>query len=141
MLLVTPLLDVPLTLHQNRQTAGLFVVRDRVVEPQGRRIGPRGILEGKHAIVFDGIEQAKGLFEIGFRFPGEAYDDVGSEADFAARGLYPGDALEILLARVEALHGIEHTARAALYGKVYVVAEGGNGLDGVDDVFAKITRM
>ena len=54
---------------------------------------------------------------------------------------HPRDAFEVLLAGVEALHGVEHARGAALHGQVHVVAKGRYGVDGVHDVAAEVARV
>src|SRR5712692_866660 len=141
MSLVPPPLDLALLFLQNREAACLFLVRNGVFELQRRRVGPRRILEAEDAVVFDFIEQQKGLLEIGLSLPGEAHDDIGGNADLTLCRLHPRDALEILISRVETLHRVQHAGRAALDGQVDVIAEGGDGIDGCNDVTAKISGM
>ena len=52
-----------------------------------------------------------------------------------------GNFFEVLLASVRALHGAENTRRARLHGQMHVVAQGRDGIDGVDDIGAEIARV
>src|SRR6185369_3418884 len=76
-----------------------------------------------------------------FRLARKADDDVASDGNVALDGLHPRDTLEILFARVETLHRVEHTRGPALDGKMDVVAESRVLVDCIDNVLAKIPRM
>jgi len=49
--------------------------------------------------------------------PGKPTMNVAGDADRAFGGLHPGDAFEILIAAVEALHGGQDAVRSALHGQ------------------------
>src|SRR5437879_11297024 len=139
--LITTFLDISLALHQNRETTRFLVIGNGIVQIQSRRIRTRGILEREHSVVFDVVEQAKGLLKFGLGLARETDDDIGGQADFAPGGFYPGNPLEVLLPGVETLHGVEHARGAALYGKVHVVAESGHGLDGLHNILTEVSGM
>src|SRR5262249_48637444 len=98
-------------------------------------------LERKYAVKFDSIQQRKGLFEIHLALPGKADNDVGGNTDLPSRGFHPGNPLQVLLAGVEPLHYVKHAGRTALYGKMYMIAKGWHGIDGLDDVAPEVTGM
>ena len=56
-------------------------------------------------------------------------------------GLRPGDALEVPVAGVLALHGLEDGGAAGLDGEMDVIAEGRDGVDCVDDVFGEVAGV
>src|ERR1051325_6399731 len=133
--------DLALALVQDVQADGLFLFGDAVDIRQSRSVGPRRILEGEGAVVADFVHESDGLFEVAIGLTGEADDDVGGDGNMTARALDPGDALEVFVARVETLHQVEDVGGAALHGQMHVVAEGGNGIDGIDDVLAEIAGV
>src|SRR5207248_10045877 len=106
-----------------RQSPRFLGVWDWIFELERRRIGTGRVLESEDAVILDFIEQRKGFLELCLRLAGEADDDVSCDADFPLRSFHPSDALEVLLASVKALHGIEHASRAGLDLQVNVVAE------------------
>jgi len=134
-------LDFALTIHQYREAAGLFGIRNSIFEANGRCVWPRRIFEGEDAVILYVIQERQSLSEISFRLSGEPYDDIRSKADLTARGLHPGNAFEILLARVETLHGIQHSRRPALHRQVDVIAQRGRGIDRIHDWFHKVPRV
>src|SRR5262249_49417185 len=138
---VSGALNFALSLLQHDQAAGFFLVGDGVGALERRGIGTRRVLKGEHTVVADFVEQRKSLFEVGFGFAGKSDDDVGSEADVAPGGLHPGNALKVLFAVVEPLHGIEDAGGAALDGQMDVVAKGRMGVDGMHDIAAEIAGM
>src|SRR5579872_912377 len=115
MLLVSALLDLALFFQQSCQTPRLLFVGNCIIHFDRWRIWTRRILEGKHGVVLDFIEQRKRLLKIFFRLSGKTNDHVTGNADLAPRRLHPGNSLEILLAIVKPLHGIEHASRSALH--------------------------
>ena len=104
-------------------------------------IGARGKLECVDAVVLRGVEQAESVGEIFVGFAGEADDDVGGDADGAARGADQSDFFEIFAARIGAAHGFENARGAGLHREMNVIAQGGDAIDGFDDVGAEIAGM
>ena len=139
--LIAALLNISLPLHQTGQAASLVLVRNRVLQMQRRGVGAGRIFERKHSVIFDGIQQPKGLMKIVLSLSGKAHNNVGCQADLAAGRFDPCNAFQVLFAGVETLHGIEYPGRAALHGKVHMIAEGRHGVDYVNDILAEVTRM
>ena len=106
-----------------------------------RRVRARRVLEAVDGVVADLVEQRDGVFEVAVGLAGKADDDVGGQRDVALRGLGPGNALEVPVAGVLALHGAEDVGRAGLHRQMHVVAERGHGVDGVDDVPGEVARV
>src|SRR5439155_6477614 len=74
-----------------------------------------------------------------FGFSRKAHNDVAGDADLAPRRLHPRNAFEVLLAGIEALHGLEHAGRAALHRQMHVVAECRNRIYGFNNVSSEIS--
>src|SRR5436309_15078864 len=134
-------LDLTLPRHQYLQPPGFFLIGDRILELQSGSIRPWRVLESEHAVVADLLEQVQGLLEVCLGLAGEAHDHVRGNADFPRGGFHPADTFEILLARVEPLHRIEHAIRSALHRQVDVIAECRRGIDRLDNVPDKISRV
>lgn len=130
-----------LPFKQDLKALSLLGFGDRIDHGERRRVGPRRILEAEYAVVLDLFEQVHGFDEIIGRLAWESHNDVGGERDVAPGGLDPADALEIPVASVLARHELEHAGRARLHGQVHVVAEGGHGVDGFDDVTGEVARV
>ena len=97
-------LKLLLALLQDRQPACLLLVRDAVRILQRRCVWARRVLEAKDAVVSDFLQQRDGLLEVAIVLAGEANNDVRSNADLAPRRFHPGNAFQVLLARVLAHH-------------------------------------
>src|SRR5579863_2031547 len=134
-------LNLALPLHQDFEAAGFLLIRNGVVEFDGGRIRTRRILEGKDAVIADLIEQVQRLFELPLGFSWKTNNYVRRQRDISPRSLDPSDAFQVLLARIETLHGIEHARGAALHRQVDVIAQRGHGINGLDDVTPEIARM
>src|SRR5579875_759240 len=141
MLCVVGPLDFALAIKQDLKAGGFLVFWYRICHGDRRCVGARGVLEGEYAVVLDLSKQTHGFLEVGGGFAREADDDVGGHADGAAGGLDPGDALKVPVAGVLALHEMQDARRPALDRKMDVVAEGGYGVDGLDDVPAEVARV
>src|SRR5437879_13792350 len=102
---------------------------------------PRRILKRKRAVKLCEIQKTQRLLEILFGFAGEAHDDVGSDADGAARSPDQDDFFEILFPRVRALHGAQYARGARLHRKVHVIAERWRGIDGLDVNTAELRSL
>ena len=134
-------LDLALAGVEDREALDLYFFGDGVVHVDGGGVGAGGILEAVDGVVAYFFEQSDGVFEVAVGLAGEADDDVGGERDVALGGLGPGDALEVPVAGVLALHGLEDGGAAGLDGEMDVVAEGGDGVDDVDDVAGEVARV
>ena len=104
-------------------------------------VGARRVLKAEDGVITDFAEQCHGVFEVFVGFAGEADDDVGAEGDVAAGCLGPGNALEIPIPGVLALHGAQDVGRAGLHGEMDVVAERWDGVDDVDDVLGEVAGV
>src|ERR1019366_120529 len=110
-------LQFTLVLLQDLQATRFLGIRNGIGVLQRGSVRPGRVLEGENAIVSHFVEQAQGFAELGLRLARETDDHVRRDADlFVASGLYPGDALQILLAGVIAEHGLQYARRAALDG-------------------------
>ena len=115
-------------------------IRDCVFQLQRRRIGTRRILEAENAVVLDFIQKDNVCSKSASVSPGKP-TIMSDVILIPAWPLHPGDALHILLAGVEALHGIEHAVGTALHRQVHVIAQGRNPIDGFHDVTPEIPGM
>ncbi len=100
-------LDLALAGVEDGEALDLDLFGDGVVHVDGGGVGARRVLEAEDGVVADFVEQRDGVFEVAVGLAGEADDDVGGERDVAFGGLGPGDALEVPVAGVLALHGVE----------------------------------
>ena len=91
------------------------------VDDLGRR-GSRalGVDEGEGGRESDLPHEREGLLEVLGRLAGEADDDVGRKRDARHGRTQPVDEVEVSLAGIAAMHGLEDARRAALHGEVQV---------------------
>ena len=82
--------------------------------------------------------QREGLEEVLLFLAREADDDVGREGEVWHRGAQPRDELEVLLARVAAVHGLQDARRAALDREVEVGHHRGGLRHGGDDLVGEV---
>src|SRR5664279_975777 len=100
----------------NRQTSRFLSLGYSILELQGWRIRPRGILKREDAVVTDDIHQAERLFKLQFGFSRESHNEVARQRYIPSRRLNPGDALQIFVSSVKPLHGVQDPGRSALNG-------------------------
>jgi hypothetical protein len=134
-------LDLALAIHEDAEALGFDLVRDAVGHCDCRGVGPRGELEGEDGVVFDLVDEGNGVFEVGVGLAGEADDHVAGDGDVALGGVDPAHALEVPVAGVLAGHGLENGGGAGLDREMDVVAEGGGGVDGLDDVAGEVAGV
>jgi len=70
-----------------------------------RSVWARGVLETEDSVVAYRVEEGDRVFEVLVGLAREADDDVAGERNIAFGGLGPGDALQVPVAGVLALHG------------------------------------
>ena len=109
-------LDFALAGVEDCQALDLDLFGDRVVHVDRRSVWARGVLEAEDGVVAYVFEQRDGVFEVLVGFAGEADDDVAGERDVALGGFGPGDAFEVPVASVFALHRAQDVGAAGLHG-------------------------
>src|SRR5579862_7430546 len=134
-------LNLTLAFKKYLEPVCFLAIRDGINHHQRRGIGPRRILEAEDAIVLDGGKKVHGLDEVVGRLSGESDDDVGGERDWPPGGFDPGDAFQVPVAGVLAGHGLQNTGRSGLDGQMDMVAEGREGVDGLDNVAGEVARV
>ena len=134
-------LDLALAVHEDAEALGFDLVGDAVGHCHCRSVGPRGKLEGEDGVVLNLVDEGDGGFEVGVGFAGETDDHVAGDGDVALGGVDPAHALEVPVTGVLAGHGFEDGGGAGLHGEMDVVAEGGGGVDGLDDVAGEVAGV
>src|SRR5580704_15963068 len=134
-------LNRALMIVQNGEAAALLRFGNRVGHRTGGSVGPGRIIERVHAIIMDAVEQRESCLEVAVALAGKADDDVGSDADGAARSADPLDFFEIFVARVGAQHGFQDRRRSGLHGKMDMVAERGSFVDRLHDIAREVIGM
>src|ERR1039458_83307 len=126
---------------QYGEPPSLLRIRNRILQQQRRSVRPRRILKRKHGVISHHIHQRQSLFKFPFRLARKSNNQIASERYIAPSRLNPADALQVLVASVEPLHGIQHARRSALDGQMHMIAKRRHGIDDVNDVPPKIARM
>jgi len=134
-------LDLALACVEDSQALDLYLFRDGVFHVDGGGVRTTRILEAINRVVAYFFEQCDGVFEVAIGLARKADDDVGGQRDVTLGRLGPGNALEVPVAGVFTLHGLEYGGAAGLDGEMDVVAEGRNGVDDVDDIAGEIAGM
>ena len=110
MSLVVRPLDLSLTIHQDAETPGLFLVRNAVLHMDGGCIGPARVFKRKDAVVLDRMQQCDRFFEFGVGLTRKADDNVGRQTDLPLRSLHPGDAFHVFVACIFPKHCSKYAA-------------------------------
>src|SRR5260370_14790719 len=87
------------------------------------------------------MPESNGICELRRRFAWKPDDQVGGERDFPLGPLDPRDSLQIHLARVLAVHRLQHAGRTALYGQMHVITKRRDGLDALHAVLVEVPSM
>jgi hypothetical protein len=138
---VVAALNLALASVEDGEAFDFYFFGDRILHVDGRGVGAGGVFEAVNRVVAYLFEERDGVFEVLVGLAGEANDDVRRERDVAPCGFGPGNALEVPVAGVVALHGLEDGGAAGLDGEMDVVAEGGDGVDDVDDVAGEVAGV
>src|SRR5712692_9700301 len=123
------------------QPPSFLRIRNRVIQPQGRSIRPRRVLKRKHAVIPHHVHQAKRLFKLRLRLARKSNNQIAGKRYIAPSRPNPRDPFQILVARIEPLHGIQNTRRPALHRQMHMVAKRRHGIYHIDNVAPKIPRM
>ncbi len=105
-------LNRALALLHDGQTPDLFFLGDLIPQFERRRVGPPRILEAENRVEPHFVEQPQRRLQVLLALAGKPHDDIGRDRNRPARGLHPGNPLQVFLARVQPAHGFEHARRA-----------------------------
>src|SRR5437016_464467 len=139
--LVPARLDRALLFLELGQSRRLLLVRDRVRPAASRCVRARGVLERKHLVVLDHLQQRQRLLEVFPRLAAKTDDDVRRYANITLRITDAIYFFKVLFSRVASKHAGKHPARARLYREMDVVAQRRVGFDGLDDIRSKVPRV
>src|SRR5207253_1480694 len=109
-------------LEQPRVAARLDLVGHLVLHRRRRRAGPTRVAEGEDVVVADPLDHVERLLEVRLGLARETHDQVRRERHRGLRVADLADELEVALARVAAVHPLEHGVRARLERQVKVLA-------------------
>ena len=131
-----------LDLVQLDDAAGFFLLRHIVGKlALGDGLGPLGIFEDVSGIEFHRFHHLHRFFELGFRFGGEADDDVGAQHHGRVEGTDLIDQVEKFFPGVGAVHHLQHPVVAGLQGEVNLLAHFRIFRDHLQQAAGEIFRM
>ena len=123
------------------QALGLHVRWNLVFHFGGWRPGARRIHEGECAGVTNLVDQREGVAEIRLGFAGEADDEIGCEGEIRAARTKTRNHVEIILARMLAVHRRKDTVGTGLHRQVHVGHQLGQFAMGRDQIVIHVARV
>ena len=123
------------------KAAVFLLLGRRVVHFRGRRSRARGEDKGKQRVIAHVFDQADRVLEFLLRLAGEADDHVAGQNQLGHDLAAIVRQLQIFLAVIVPVHGLQHPVVAGLEGQVELLGDPGVFRNGIKEFFACVLRV
>src|SRR5258707_896829 len=126
---------------EHSQPPSFLRLGDSILQPQGRSIRPRRVLERKHAVIPNHVQQRKRLLKLPLSLARKPNNQIAGKRYIAPSRPNPRDPFQILGGVIDPLQATKNTKSPALHRKMHMIAKRRHGIYHIENAAPKIPRM